>query len=104
MFISKNYVDFGGTIYWFEKIDTMPRTKENAYYHGIAMFCRSWTFDRMTEREQINCLSAFDFAMEQGIIKGTFSDRIQVMNAVYNAYLMGIGYSGMHWRNNAVSA
>lgn len=101
MVVSKNYVAIGGTVFYYERIDKLPHTKENAFAIGIATFCRSWTFDRMTHREKIRCLEAFDFANEQGTISGTFKSRMQAMNAVYNAYLMGLGYNGHTWRDNA---
>ena len=93
MNFTKDYMDIGGSVYFYNRVDKLPRTKENAFLHGLAMFCRSWTFERLTEDEKINCVDSFLFALEQGMIKGTFHDRMQTMNAIYNAFLNGVGRS-----------
>lgn len=98
MLIKKTFIDFGGNVYVFEKVDKLPTTKENAFLHGIAMFCRSWTFERLSADEKERCINSFLFAEEQKIIKGSYRDRIQIMNAIYSGFLSGLGYSGVDWR------
>lgn len=85
----------------FEKIDKMDRTKENAFLHGLAMFCRSWTFEKLTVEEKEDCINCFLFAYQQGMIKGTFDERIRTMNAIYNGFLSALGYSRdpISWRS-----
>ena len=101
MNITNEYIDFGGTVYFYHDIDKMQRTKENAFLHGLSMFCRSWTFERMTANEKTSCVESLLWANRQGMIKGTFCDRINIMNAVYHAFLCGIGYTGAAWREAA---
>lgn len=101
MTITEKYIDFGGNVYFFERIDKLPRTVDNAFLHHIAMDCRSWTFLRMTEEEQIKCIDTLRWAMEQRIIKGTYETRWRIMNGLYYAFLEGLGYDGGDWRETA---
>lgn len=98
MIFTKDYFDLGGSVYYYNTIDRLPRDKDNAFLHGLSMFCRSWTFGRMTDDERERCINSFLFANDQGMIKGTFTDRVQIMNAIYHAFLQGIGYNNFNWR------
>lgn len=98
MTFTKNYIDFDGSVYTFENIEKLPDTKENALLQFIGMTCKSWTFNRMTQAEKEKCIDALYFPNEQGMLKGTFRQRWDILNAVYNAYLSGLGYVGGNWR------
>ena len=76
----------------------MDRKKEHATHYFMRTVYDSWTYDRMTEDERGRLESAIDFADRQGMVKGAFDTRWNVLQAVYNAFLMGIGYDGMNWR------
>lgn len=76
----------------------MKRIKENAYTDFCNMVCHSWTFVRMTEQEKKNCKSALHFAVEQDVLKGNYEARYMILNAVYDAFLCGIGFDGPMWR------
>ena len=92
MKFTKEYFDLGGTVYFYEKVDKLPNTKENALVHYLAMTCRSWTFGRMTHRERENCVKTFLDSAECGLIKGDFLARWRTMNAMYSAFLCALGY------------
>lgn len=98
MTITKEFIDFGGTVYTFEKVDKMERTKENAFLKAVSIFVRSWTFAKLTESEKQQCINSLLWAKEQNILKGTFENRVQILNAVYNAFLAGVGYTSFNWR------
>ena len=104
MTITESYIDFGGTVYTFDKIQQLPQTKENAFLHYIGMTVKSWTFHRMTEQEKTRCINALYWTVEQDALKGTFYNRWMILQSVYNAFLAGIGYSGGDWRKNGVDA
>jgi hypothetical protein len=76
----------------------MERTKQNATSIFMHDVYRSWTYGRMTKQEQERLETAVDFAENQGMIKGTFETRWKILQAVYNAFLVGIGYNGFTWR------
>ena len=58
----------------------------------------SWTFKKMTEKEQENAIEVLDDAWEKRAIKGTAEARWEIANAIYYAYLIGLGYDGFRWR------
>ena len=76
----------------------MERKKEHATHYFMRMIYNSWTYDRMTENERGRLESAIDWADRQGMVKGTFDNRWKVLQAIYNAFLQGIGYTDFNWR------
>ena len=52
MTFTEKYFDLGGSVYFYSEVDKLPRTKENALLHHLAMDCRSWTFARLTQEEK----------------------------------------------------
>ena len=98
MTVTKDYIDFGGTVYTFDQIKKLPYTKENALLHHLSIDCHSWTFERMTEAEKERCINSLVWAWEQGIVKGTKETRWQILNALYSVFLDGLGYNGSSWR------
>lgn len=77
----------------------MNKPKENAFPDFMEMTCNSWTYQRMTEEEKSRCEKALKSAPTQDI-QGTYRQRRSAYNAVYNAYLIGIGYTGPLWREH----
>jgi len=75
----------------------MNRQKENAVNEFIQMIRKSWTYDRLTDKERSRLMDAFVFAANSAI-KGTFEQRWAVLHVVYNSFLMGVGYNGPGWR------
>ena len=75
----------------------MNKPKENALPDFLEMIRNSWTYDKMTVEETSRCEKALRSAPTQDI-QGTYHQRWSAYNAVYNAYLIGIGYTGALWR------
>lgn len=100
MTFTKKYFDLGGTAYFYEEVDKLPKTKENALVLHLSMDCRSWTFARLTQEEKERCINAILWANDQGIIKGNFDTRWYIMSAIYSAFLEGIGYKPFGWRED----
>lgn len=92
MTFTKEYMDLSGSVYFYEKVDKLPHTKENAVILFLSMICRSWTFDRMTEKEKENCVNVFLRASESDSIKGNFNARWSIMSLIYSAFLEAIDY------------
>lgn len=99
MTFTNTYADINGFVIVFADVDKLPDTNENALLQFIGITCKSWTFNRMTQAEKERCIEALYFPNEQGMLKGTFRQRWDILNAVYNAYLSGLGYVGGDWRN-----
>lgn len=98
MLFTKEYFDLGGAVYHHARVDELPHEKENALVIYLSMTCRSWTFARMTQKERERCMDAFLWASEQGLLKGNFMARWNTMQAIYNAFLAGLGYTAFGWR------
>lgn len=62
--------------------------------HYFDMIVHSWTWDRMTLDERNRFVDSFDPSM----ITGGESTRYRSMQAIYAAFLAGLGYDGPGWR------
>ena len=74
------------------------RQKENAVRDFVEMISRSWTWGRMTDEEKRNfhvCVNN----LPANAITGTYNNHWHIINAIYTAYLAGLGYlGGADWR------
>lgn len=75
----------------------MNKPKEQAQADFIAMTRNSWTFQRMTQEEQDTAIQAL---LCSEMLKGSYKQRYSALNAVYRAFLLGIGYDGPQWRES----
>ena len=75
--------------------------KENVLKNFDEMIKNSWTYDRMTiaERKKWDEI-LFNEYPTRDCLKGTYNQRWKILNALYRAYLMGIGYTNFNWREN----
>ena len=78
----------------------MTYDKELAFCEFCDMVKKSWTFGRMTAREQADCLATLQWVHDQGMLRGTFNTRWSILQAVYHAYLSGLGYDAFGWRED----
>lgn len=76
----------------------MKKNKETALIDFMDMIRRSWTFNRMTEKEAGLCQDVLLWTERVAGLRGTYEARWSTLQAVYNAYLFGIGYDGGSWR------
>lgn len=73
--------------------------KENTVYDYKLMICKSWTYNRLTEEEKAQWENVTEWVQNQGMVKGTYKARWNIMNAIYFAFLRGVGYdNSMNWR------
>lgn len=76
----------------------MKKDKEMAFNDYVKVFRRSWTYNRLTEKEREQFESAMQFV--KNTLSGTYQQRAAQMNAAYHSFLMGVGYNGFSWREN----
>ena len=76
----------------------MEKQKENAIPDFIKMIRQSWTFARMTDEEAQKCLDLFREYPAREALVGSYDHRWNVCHAIYDAYLIGIGYTTFNWR------
>ena len=72
------------------------KDKEYAISDWFEMIEQSWKWEKLTNNEQ----RSFHNAIARGAayITGNYTQRWNLCNLIYNAFLDGCGYSGMFWR------
>lgn len=78
------------------------RPKEAAYDDFIETIKESWTWQRLTDDE---CAVFIDDIMNHPSLRpsGTWSARWNFYQAVYGAFLYGLGYNGTGWREDEIT-
>lgn len=76
--------------------------KESALVDFMRMIYSSWTWQKMTKSEQNRFEENIDY-WYTATVKGTYRQRWDSLQAIYNIYLIGLGYDGFSWRE-AVTA
>lgn len=77
----------------------MRKNKENALNDFYEMIKNSWTYERMTEKEKerLSAVLFLDVHIEK-VLKGTYSQRWEILQAIYTTFLNAIGYTDFSWR------
>ena len=65
------------------------------------MISESWTWEKLTEEERNKFLELV--TENEPYIKGNYEERQEILGMIYNAFLCGLGYTGMHWRVDGCS-
>lgn len=80
---------------------TNNRPKEAALDDFIDVIMRSWTWGRMTGEERERFIDALERADRiHKVITGSYQKRRETCQALYNAFLLALGYSGGFWRED----
>ena len=64
----------------------------NEFYDSLK---KSWTWKRLTEEEK----KKFNNMNVLNRLKGTNNQRIDSLNLIYHAFLLGLGYDSPNWRD-----
>lgn len=78
------------------------KEKSLALEEFIKSMKQSWTYERMTSEEQTEVEEVLrdEYTLTETAIVGNFEQRWRVCNAIYHAYLMGLGYhNDPNWRS-----
>lgn len=78
----------------------MEKVKENAALDFEKMIRNSWTYARMNLKEQTAFIVILYSSRTRNALKGTYSQRWEVLQAIYDAYLASLGYNGPTWRES----
>ena len=76
--------------------------KDEALDKFASMIMESWTYDRMTKEEQTRLIGMLYDGRTRGALKGSFYQRWAILQAVYGAFLCGLGYDNHNWRESEV--
>ena len=72
--------------------------KEKAVYDWMIMIKKSWTWARLTQKEQERFEKEIkDFS--RWTLKGTYKQRWSVLNGVYSVFLGALDYKPLGWRD-----
>lgn len=74
----------------------MERIKENAKEDFINMIQNSWTYNRLTESERENLKDVF--CNIDNVLKGTYRQRYEILQAIYYSFLKALDYEPIGWR------
>lgn len=74
------------------------KNKENALKDYIEMIEQSWTWGRLTEDEQNRFFETINEPRTSDAIKGNYMQRWEIIDMVYYAYIMALGYKPIGWR------
>ena len=67
-------------------------------YNKMIMF--SWTYEKMTNDEKNRWNDILNHTRISKCLRGNYDSRWDILNAIYHAYLIGIGYTDFKWRCN----
>ena len=74
------------------------KNKDDVFIDFLDMIKNSWTYARMTQEEKEKIQEILTSGRIKEDIKGTYKQRYNALNAVYYAFLIGIGYDNFNWR------
>lgn len=72
--------------------------KEDALGHYINIVKESWTYEKLTDAEKEKIMEILTSIRTQNALKGDYKQRINVLNAIYGAFLAGLNYRAIGWR------
>ena len=76
----------------------MEKIKENVLIEFKKMVFNSWTFNRMSINKRKKLFETFDNIKIQKALKGTYTQRWDILQAIYTSFLNGLGYTDFNWR------
>lgn len=79
----------------------MNKNKEEAVFDFVNMISKSWTWDKMSTREQERFGEILEHPCSSVVIKGNYKQRWEACEALYHTYLEGLGYDPLHWREKS---
>ena len=74
--------------------------KENVLQDFKKMIYDSWTYEKLTNFERQQLEKTLESVQLNNVLKGTLKQRWAILQAIYNAFLMGVGYTDFNWRDD----
>ena len=76
----------------------MERIKENAKNDFINIIQNSWTYNKLTQKEQKNLKNLLCSGHIENILKGTYKQRYEILHEIYYSFLIALDYKPTRWR------
>ena len=77
----------------------MEKIKENALADFKELIYQSWTYEKLTKEESDQLFKVFEDIRTKQALKGTYHQRWGILQAIYKAFLLGVGYDSFDWRS-----
>lgn len=74
------------------------KEKENAINDFYNMIKMSWTYEKLNDEEKNKLIELLTSERIKSTIKGDYKTRWSILDSLYYAFLIGIGYNGCSWR------
>lgn len=74
--------------------------KGNVLNDFIVIIKNSLTYEKLTKKEKENLQDIFYSIRTENALKGTYKQRRAVLDAIYFAFLKGLNYEPIGWREN----
>lgn len=78
----------------------MEHLKENALTEFKEMIEKSWTYNKMTTKEKENWQQALEDIRVHKALKGSWQQRWEILQAIYETYLKALDYQNGLWRQD----
>ena len=75
------------------------KAKEDAMRDYCSMIKESWTWAKLTAKERARVMQAIQNCNDTALF-GTYAQRWGILQSVYHAVLLGIGYDSCFWRDD----
>lgn len=72
--------------------------KEDALNYYINIVKESWTYEKLTDAEKQKIVEILTSIRTQNALKGNYKQRIDVLSAIYSAFLASLDYKPIGWR------
>ena len=82
------------------KILGQEQIKENVQYDYVNMIKKSWTYGKLTEKERNKLIEMIYSKRTENCLKGTYKQRWEILQIIYESFLMGLNYEPIGWRED----
>ena len=79
----------------------MNKNKEDAVFDFVNMISKSWTWSKLSTREQERFGEILEHPCTSVVIKGNYKQRWEACEALYHTFLEGLGYTPLDWREKS---
>lgn len=76
----------------------MEKDKDNVIVDFNNMILESWTYAKMNREEKENWNKVLTDIRTEKCLRGSYYARWDILQAIYHAYLIGLGYNSFNWR------
>ncbi len=72
--------------------------KEETLKKFVEIIKESWTYNKLTEKEKENLIETLYSVTTVDCLRGTFKQKWEILQAIYNSFLMALDYNPTNWR------